>query len=195
MPNMALIDGAGTVVSGLAEFVDGYPDATHKLETTTGGAPLEDGRRATDHAVARQERLVLTGWVSDFNGGNRPREAWDEIRRLHKKKKIMTVITEWGVYRNMLIRRAEAPQTARGMRCTLELEELIIVGVTDNELPASILGGPAVGRSGEIDRGRVALVPDTSTGPTPLTTGPLCWHRRRGWEGAMPQDGVLHVTK
>ena len=159
MPNVALIPSAATRIEPLMAVVDGYPDATHKLETTTGGEPLEDGRNVTDHAVARQERLVLTGWVSDFNGGDRPREAWETLRRLHKSVAIMRVVTEWGVYDNMLIRRAEAPQNARGMRFTLELEEVIFVGVADNELPAENLSGPAQGRSGEITRGRVALRP------------------------------------
>ena len=137
--------------------VDGFPDATHKLETTTGGEPLEDGRHVTDHAVARQERLVLTGWVSDLNGGDRPRAAWETLRRLHKSLALLRVITEWGVYEKMIIRRAEAPQHTRGMRFTLELEEVIFVGVADNELPAENLSGPAVGRSGEVARGRVVL--------------------------------------
>ncbi|MCY4394979.1 MAG: hypothetical protein OXC10_07590 [Rhodospirillaceae bacterium] len=157
MPNFALIPGAETVISALAEVVDGYPTATHKLETTTGGEPLEDGRRVTDHVVARQERLTLQGWVSDFNGGERPREAWETIRRLHKAEVTLTVMTEWGVYDEMIIRRAEAPQETRGMQFTLELEEVLRVGVTDNDLPASRLSGPAQGRSGEVNRGRVAL--------------------------------------
>ena len=159
MPNRALIVSAATTISVLARFVDGYPEATHKLETTTGGEPLEDGRRVTDHAVARQDRLTLTGWVSDFNGGDRPRAAWEEIRRLHKSVQTVRVVTEWGTYREMLIRRAEAPQNTRGMQFTLELEELIRVGVVDSELPASQVSGPASGRSGEINRGRVPLPP------------------------------------
>ena len=161
MPNFALIPDAATVISVLADVVDGYPEATHKLETTTGGEPLEDGRAVTDHAVARQDRLVLTGWVSDFNGGNRPMQAWAEVRRMHKAVETLTVMTEWGVYREMLIRRAEAPQSARGMRFTLELEEIIRVGLAPAALPASTLSGPAVGRSGEIARGRVPLGPLT----------------------------------
>ncbi len=159
MPNVALIPGAGTVISVFADLVDGYPDGAHKLETTTGGEPLEDGREVTDHAVARQARLSLTGWVSDFNGGDRPLMAWEEIRRRHKAVKPVAVLTEWGAYPEMLIRRAEAPQTARGMRFTLELEEVIRVGVTDTDLPPGNVSGPAQGRSGEVYRGRVALAP------------------------------------
>ena len=140
-------------------MVDGFPDGIHKIELTTGGEPLEDGRQVTDHAVARQDRLTLTGWVSDFNGGNRPHDAWETIRRISKSLTPVDVITEWGVYPEMLIKRAEAPQTHRGMRFTLELEEVLRVGVVDNELPPEQLSGPAEGRSGLVQRGRVALGP------------------------------------
>ena len=170
MPNYALIPGAETRIEPLSLYIDGYPEGVHKLETTTGGEPVEredegrrSRRRATDHAVARAERLVLTGWVSDFNGGDRPARAWAEIRRLHKKAEPLVVLTEWGVYPEMLIRRAEAPQTARGMRFTLELEQVIRVGVTDNSLSPANLSGPAAGRSGNVDRGRVSLLHPSTT--------------------------------
>lgn len=94
MPNAALIPETRTEIAPLMAVVDGFPDAVHRLETATGGEPLEDGRQVTDHAVARQDKLTLTGWVSDFNGGDRPRAAWDEIRRLGKALIPFTVITE-----------------------------------------------------------------------------------------------------
>ena len=159
MPNIALIPGSETRIDPLTAFVDGWPEGSHRLETAIGGEPLEDGREVTDHAVARQAQLTLTGWVSDFNGGDRPMAAWDMIRRLHKDETPFAVITEWGVYPEMLILRAEAPQTTRGMRFTIELEEVIRVGLTDTNLPSTSLSGPATGRSGEVDRGRVPLRP------------------------------------
>ena len=165
MPFVALIPGSATSIPMLGAYVDGYPQATHKLETTTGGAPVEDGRKVTDHAVARAAKLTLTGYMSGLTGGNRPHDAWDEIRRLHKAAKTVAVITEWGLYPEMLIASAEAPQTARGMRFTLELEEILRVGVEASELPPDAVAGPATGRSGEVHRGRVPLGPPTTLAP------------------------------
>ena len=164
MPNRPLIEGAATQLlivdpdgtqRPISAVIDGYPEATHKLDTMVGGEPLEDGRQVTDHAVAQQDKLTLTGWVSDLNGGERPRQAWDELRRLHAASRPVRVMTEWGVYPEMIIRSAEAPQTGRGMRFTLELVEVIRVGV--QELAPEALSGPAVGRSAEVHRGRVAM--------------------------------------
>ena len=87
-----------------------------------------------------------------------PLVTFGEIRRLHKTVTV-SVITEWGVYNEMLIRRAEAPQVNRGMYFTLELEEVIRVGIAETELPEEDLSGPAEGRSDEIDRGRISLDP------------------------------------
>ena len=80
---------------------------------------------------------------------------------MHKTVTV-SVITEWGVYNEMLIRRAEAPQVNRGMYFTLELEEVIRVGLAETELPEEDLSGPGVSRSDEIVRGRVSLDPLTA---------------------------------
>ena len=162
MPNIALLPSVATTIPVIQAVVDGWPDAVHRLETSTGNAPLEDGREVTDHAVARQAHLTLTGWVSNFRGADRPRRAWLEITRIHKAVIPLRVITEWRVYNEMLIFRAEAPQKSRGLRFTLELREVIRVGITDTELPPEELSGPAEGRSGEVQRGRVGLPPPVS---------------------------------
>ena len=63
------------------------------------GNPL---RRASGSRITpwlRQDRFILNGWVSDFNGGeDRVREAWQTIRRLHKSITRLTLTTELGTY-------------------------------------------------------------------------------------------------
>ena len=143
MPNVALIPRAGTSIAELTAVVDGFPETAHKLETTTGGEPLEDGRNVTDHAIAREEQLTLTGWVSDFNGGERPAEAWENIRRLHREVTTLEVVTEWGTYPEMIISRCNADPHGRGMRFRLELHQIIRVGVIDLDLPPEAIMNPA----------------------------------------------------
>ena len=157
MPNVAIIPGTETHIAPLRAVIDGYPEATHKLETSTGGEPLEDGRAVTDHAVARQARLTLVGWVSDFSG-KQAADAWNAIIRLHRDALPVEIVTEWGTYREMILRRVEAPQVDRGMAATMEFEEIIRVGIIDGDLvPAQVADGPGEGRSGLSERGRIAL--------------------------------------
>ena len=155
MPNMALF--SKTRIPLLMEVIDGYPDETHTLETRTGGEPLEDGARVTDHAVADVERLKLTAFVSDFGGPDRPREAWETLRRLHREVAPLEVYTDWGYYPEMILKRITGEQVGRGMQVHLELEHIIRVGVAASQLTPEQLSGAAEGRSGEIERGRVNL--------------------------------------
>ena len=159
MPNIAIIPDSATMMAPFTAVVDGFPDGTHKAEALVGGEPLEDGREATDHVVARQKQFTCTGWVSDFNGGNRQAEALATAFRLQDTQEPFSVMTEWYFYEEMILHRFEAPQSSRGMRFTMELREILRVGIVDTELPAEQLSGPAEGRSGEVARGRVQLRP------------------------------------
>ena len=165
MPNRALITAAdvlieiehdGTNRDALANAIDGVPSGSHRLTTSTGGEPLADGRLATDHAVAQPAELTLTAWVSNFSGGTRPADAWQELQRLQKTARTVKVTTEWAVYPEMLLINAEAPM-ARGLKGTLKFREIIRVGVIDNDLRPGTTFGPAAGRSAEVDRGRVDM--------------------------------------
>ena len=163
MPNIAIIRTAEPDIPPLSGLVDGWPEEQHAVKVTVGGAPIEDGTRISDHAVVASEEVTLTGWVSDWNGGDRPGAAWDAVRRMAGALEPIRVVTEWGVYPSMLVLEADAPKRYRGMRFRLKLGWLNIVGVTDSELPEGEVSGPAADRTGEVSRGRVAIpIPDAA---------------------------------
>ena len=126
---IAIIPEASTKIEPLVALIDGFIDDTHRTRTRTGGEPLEDGREISDHAVALEEELMLEGWVSDFQGRHRPEDAWTEIRELSKNTALVEVITELGIYPEMIIRMAEAERIGRGMRFRMELKEILRVDV------------------------------------------------------------------
>ena len=158
MPNVALIPSASPTVPPLTGVVDGWPDEQHQIRVNIAGAPVEDGVQTTDHSVLSNEQVTLTGWVSGWRGAGRtPAQAWAEIRRMARDRDPIRLVTEWGVYDEMLIWEAEAPKAHRGMRFTLKLIWINRVGIVDDELPPEQVSGPAEGRTGELQRGRVAL--------------------------------------
>ena len=157
MPNVPIVLRAQTSVGGLEIVLDGIPSRAHKLTTLIGGEPLEDGRQVTDHAVAAPRELNLNCIVSDFNGADRPKAAWQAMEALQQAAQPLSVITEWGVYPEMLILRARGNTAGRGLRGTLEMREIIRVGITGATVPGTAQSGPAAGRSAIVERGRVAL--------------------------------------
>lgn len=158
MPNTPLIIRAQSAIQGLVLLVDGYPDHQHRLATRIGGEPLEDGRDVTDHVVAAPESVTLTGIVSDFGGSQRPVAAWQEIERLHKASESLVLVTEWGIYNEMVIQRCDARPVGRSLEFTMELREILRVSTsTQPSVPPTAMRGLASGRSGTVARGRVGL--------------------------------------
>ena len=157
MPNTAIIRSARTRIAMLDAVVSGYPSTTHKIELDKSDEPLEDGTQVSDHSVTLPETLKITGWVSDMSDD--PRSAWETIRRINKDKTPLVITTEWGVYREMLLLRAEGAQAGRGGRLTLEFKEIIRIGNPQRSLPPGTTSGPAASRPGSTDRGRIALPP------------------------------------
>ena len=157
MPNRAYLSFADTVIPVLDAVVDGYPSTTHLIEVAKSDEPLEDGTSITDHAVTLPEGLRLSGWVTDMNGARRPAAAWAEIRRIARANEPITVTTELGSYSEMLINRIEGRQSARGLKLTIEVAQVIRVGNPSSALPPDQVDGPAEDRTGSVDRGRVRL--------------------------------------
>ena len=157
MPNAALVPTAVTRIPSLFAVLDGFPETRHLLETAKADEPIEDGTSVTDHANVLPEVLRLTGWVSDFDGGRRPRSAWAAIRRMNNAEEPISIVTEWGSYREMLLTRAEGSQAGRGCRVQLEFRKVTRVGNPQSSLPSGTTSGSAADRPGGVNRGRVSL--------------------------------------
>ena len=158
MPNVALIPHLATRIDELTAVLDGVQNTTHRLQTRTGTAPQEDGARITDHAVAQPPSLTLVVYVSNRTGtaGERPADAWETLRRLHREVTPMTVLTPWGTYTDMLLKRATGQQQGLGLRARLELEQIVRVGLNRDAIVTPTAFGPATERTQEVARGRVA---------------------------------------
>lgn len=164
MPNVVLIPKETTRIAALSAVVNGFADEVHKLSVSTGDEALEDGTEVSDHAVARQEELSLTGYVSSLSNqeGITPTDAMDELRRLHKEVEPVEVISAWGLYQEMLIVSVEASSHGLGMRFTLSLRQILRVGIEEGSVTVGRVSGPAMERTSEVRRGRVPiLLPDS----------------------------------
>ena len=125
MANTPIILSARTLVGDLEMFVDGFINPRHELPSAIGSEPLEDGSQVTDHVTNLPRQLTVTGIVSDFGGGDRPRLALEQLETIREAKEPVSVITEWMFYEEVLIRRVTAVPSGRGMRLSLELQEIV----------------------------------------------------------------------
>ena len=157
MPNAILFPDRVANVPALQMEVDGWSDESHRIGVATNHEPLEDGTPISDHAVAKQEEVTLTGWVAKISSADasRPAAAWSTIRRLAKAVVPLRVLTSWGDYPEMLIDDANADSVGGSMRFTLRLKEVIRVGIQSSDVSPATASGPASQRTSEVPRSRI----------------------------------------
>lgn len=161
MPNVVLMPEKSTRVPALDDYISGWMSTSYKLRSHIGSEPLEDGSSVHDHAVASSTGLVLRGFVSDLSqlGPSAPAAAWQKLEEYHRDSTALQVITPWASYAEMIIQRCEARERGFSMDFALELMKIIRVSVEQGAVSSETSSGPAIGRSSEVQRGRV-LPPD-----------------------------------
>lgn len=128
MPNEAFIVKAATTLigdNGVLLQHSGITRQQRGLSTRLGGEPLEDGAEITDHAIAAPKTFDLDFVLSDFGGIQQVKERWAVLEAMADAAVTVRVLTETGVYPEMLIKRAESVETGRSMRVKLELREVL----------------------------------------------------------------------
>ena len=89
----------------------------------------------------------LTGRISDWSSsdGRTPDQTWAEVCRLAREREPVRLLTERGVYPEMLILGSDATKTNREMRFTLKWALITRVGMPDAELPSHQVSGAGRG--------------------------------------------------
>lgn len=184
MPNVALVPERATKIPLLELVVDGFPRTRHKYTVETGGHPVEDGVLVQDHAVARAERLELSGIVSDQAGPDNPdgtgtlthvraAAAAEELRRLHRETVIVEVVTALGTYPEMIITSCEIDETGAGIEFELKLGQVLRVGREPGEIVADTAGEAAAERTSLASLGLVSQLPPSALSAAFSNTGEL----------------------
>ena len=188
------------IATGLGEHIDGYYAEDHSLRVRTTEYPIETSARLTDHADREPYIVKLKGWVSDLRPEphtdqgtplhRRAAVAWEAIERVAKSIELVTLITNWKVYRNMLIVGAKAPRdehTGEALLFDLELKEVRVAEVElveiGTERPSN---GPAADLLGQTDLGR------TTTTSVPVT-GDFLTTRFIGYTGGST-PGIIGIV-
>ena len=166
MPNVALVPSLAARIPPLEATVDGFPKSSVEAESAVGESPLESGATLTDHAVAKPIVMNLSGLVSDLGTSeenastDRSAAAWEAIQKLRADNELVTVLHPFGTFPNMLVKSVSAQQSGRGMSFSMELVQVLMVGLRHDGEVGQSATGPAEERTSEISRGKQQLEPD-----------------------------------
>lgn len=140
--------GVKTNIGGF--FFDAYVRLDHTRKTKITEHPVETGSAITDHSYVEPAELIIEVGMSDacisYVAGqftqkeSRSVSAIDTLWDLQEKRIPMDVTTRLKLYRNMLIEVISVPddwQTAKGLRASVTLREIRVVGVATRNMPSS----------------------------------------------------------
>lgn len=106
----------------------------HERENEVTNHPIEDGTEVSDHVIRNPVRLSMEGVVtnSPLSGGYVPRaqEAFDILDQLWRERQLITVVTGFGRYANMVITHLDKwkdHETGDALQFTAELQEIVTV--------------------------------------------------------------------
>ena len=116
MPNAAFFPERSPRIAELEDYIDNWNEESHHFGTETGAEPREDGSPITDHVRERNPNVTLIGTTSSFgpNGIQKAANLVQALRRLERMSELVTVVTEWGVYEEILVVSARARRWGRG---------------------------------------------------------------------------------
>lgn len=143
--------------------IDCVVSEKHESDIEITEIPIETGSRITDHAFVLPKKVSLD--VANENAA----ASYNALVGFQETRVPFTLVTGLTVYNNMLIRRlsAERDKTfSQILRCTVDLQEIIIVETATVADPEGTNQDGADGRKSKLSRDRSG---DTTTGDR--TTG------------------------
>ena len=153
MPNLIIAVNKKLRIPVLADSVDGYLNETHVVRIQKNDVPIENGSPITDHATVKPDQLSCTGVVIDKGYGATPEQAWTRLREVQRSLVPVKVFTWIAVYDAMLITSIKANRVGDGFKFDMSLETVLLAAVQEAVLNQG--DGPASGRDGNLERGRV----------------------------------------
>ncbi|MCM1059470.1 MAG: hypothetical protein NC452_04175 [Eubacterium sp.] len=148
-----------TSIGGLA--FDAVLKTDHTSKVTATSHPVESGANISDHAFVEPAEISFEVGVSDcetgngtFGSGNRSQEAFSELIKLQNSRQLITVVTRFKTYRNMLIINVSVPDdytTMFALKANILLREIPIVST--GKVTVSERGGDQSQKTGSTNSG------------------------------------------
>lgn len=112
----------------------------HTSKITATSHPIESGANVSDHAFVEPKEISIEVGVSDcetgngtFGSGNRSVNAFKELIKLQESRQLISVVTRFKTYNNMLIMSVSVPDdytVMNSFKANLMLREIPIVSTS-----------------------------------------------------------------
>lgn len=142
-------------------------DLIHTVEasstTTITSLPVESGRNVNDNAVDDPLRIRIAGSVSNLvvregRSPDQPKQTWVILDDLKKRRVLLTLVTELGVYENLLIQSLSNGENVRNgtsLQFTMSLQQVNFIDAEFTEISTATVTpeGPAANRTEQVNKG------------------------------------------
>lgn len=135
----------------------------HTSKVTATSHPVESGANISDHAFVEPKEISIEVGVSDcetgngtFGSGSRSLNAFNALMKLQASRQLITVVTRFKVYTNMLITSVSVPDdytTMNSFKANLMLREIPIVSTST--VKVSERGSEQAQKTGSTNSGTV----------------------------------------
>ena len=125
-------------------FFDAIFRTTHSTQMKITSHPVQGGANVSDHCYLEPVSLSIELGMSDANlpiiseqfkdSDSRALAAFNALRKMQQDRLLITIVTRFATYENMLIERLVIPddlKSANGMRASLSLKQVIVVDVPE----------------------------------------------------------------
>jgi len=139
--------------------LDARLSSSYRFSAQVTEFPVESGAKITDHVHLDPEEVTLDGLVSDTPimeipatlrlrgdneetaSGSRTQSAFDALHTVWKKRLLLTAVTEYQVYEDMILKSFEVPRSTDegGFRFSATLEQIVIVESMTGALPPDVV--------------------------------------------------------
>ena len=148
---LALFPERTTGIPALNLLVDGFPDSFYKVSARVSKIPLEHGATISDHAVPYPLELKVMGWVSQQDSA-----AFYAIKSIVERAAPFAVSTRWAYHEEMVATKFEPLERGlRGMRFTLDMQEIQRVGLAATTVNQGNTSGEAAQRTDLVTLGQI----------------------------------------
>ena len=142
-------------------------DLIHTTQATSTSTitslPVESGRNVNDNDVDDPVRIRISGSVSDMvvkegRSPDQPKQSWVILNDLKARRVLLTLVTELGVYENLLIQslnNGEDVRSGTSLQFNMSLQQVNFIDAEFTEISTATVTpqGPAANRTEQVNKG------------------------------------------